>query len=173
VNSYSWRLPINYVELKNRLSGSAFLKFLFNFVMSPFSFALSRYFRFYRASALYWYRNYVRPSVCPYDTVRYCIRNGLSSYFLQYTVALSLFSQYGLNIFAKFRWGQLLRSRWWIQVGYINFAIFDQYLAIRGQSINKSTRCWHVTISCQPDGRPPQPVRPWKSGRVHLAEGSN
>ena len=29
-----------------------------------------------------------------------------------------------------------------------------------------STRCWHVTISCQPD-------RPWKSGRVHLAEGSN
>ena len=28
-------------------------------------------------------------------------------------------------------------------------------------------------ISCQPDGRPPQPVRPWKSGRVHLAEGSN
>ena len=23
------------------------------------------------------------------------------------------------------------------------------------------------------DGRPPQPVRPWKSGRVHLAEGSN
>ena len=35
------------------------------------------------------------------------------------------------------------------------------------------TRCRHVTISCQPDGRPPQPVRPWKSGRVHLAEGSN
>jgi len=31
----------------------------------------------------------------------------------------------------------------------------------------------HVTVSCQPDGRPPQPVRPWKSGRVHLAEGSN
>ena len=30
-----------------------------------------------------------------------------------------------------------------------------------------------MTISCQPDGRPPQPVRPWKSGRVHLAEGSN
>ena len=37
----------------------------------------------------------------------------------------------------------------------------------------KSTRRWHVTISCQPDGRPQQPVRPWKSGRVHLAEGSN
>ena len=36
-----------------------------------------------------------------------------------------------------------------------------------------STRRWHVTISCQPDRRPPQPVRPWKSGRVHLAEGSN
>ena len=35
------------------------------------------------------------------------------------------------------------------------------------------TRCWHVTISCQPDGRPPQPVRPWKCGRVHLAEGRN
>jgi len=30
-----------------------------------------------------------------------------------------------------------------------------------------------VTISCRLDGRPPQPVRPWKSGRVHLAEGSN
>ena len=37
----------------------------------------------------------------------------------------------------------------------------------------KETRRWHVTISCQPDGRQPQPVRPWKSGRVHLAEGSN
>jgi len=36
-----------------------------------------------------------------------------------------------------------------------------------------NTRCWHVTISYQPDGSPPQPVRPWKSGRVHLAEGSN
>jgi len=30
-----------------------------------------------------------------------------------------------------------------------------------------------VTISCQPDGRPSQPVRPWKSGRVHLDEGSD
>ena len=29
-----------------------------------------------------------------------------------------------------------------------------------------------MTISCQTDGRPPQPVRPWKSGRVHLADGS-
>ena len=38
---------------------------------------------------------------------------------------------------------------------------------------HRITRRWHVTISCQPDGRPPQPVRPWKSGRVHLAEGSN
>ena len=37
----------------------------------------------------------------------------------------------------------------------------------------KKTRRWHVTISCQPDGRPSQPVRRWKSGRVHLAEGSN
>ena len=35
------------------------------------------------------------------------------------------------------------------------------------------TKRWHVTISCPPDGHPPQPVRPWKSGRVHLAEGSN
>jgi len=35
------------------------------------------------------------------------------------------------------------------------------------------TRRWHLTISCQPDGRPPQPVQPWKSGRVHLAEDSN
>ena len=34
------------------------------------------------------------------------------------------------------------------------------------------TRRWHVTISCQPDGRPPQPVRPWKSERLHLAECS-
>ena len=32
--------------------------------------------------------------------------------------------------------------------------------------ISKNTRRWHVTISCQP-------VRPWKSGRVHLAECSN
>ena len=24
-----------------------------------------------------------------------------------------------------------------------------------------------------PDGCPPQPVLPWKGGRVHLAEGSN
>ena len=39
--------------------------------------------------------------------------------------------------------------------------------------IIKITRRWHVTISCQPDGRPPQPFRPWKSGRVHLAEDSN
>ena len=36
----------------------------------------------------------------------------------------------------------------------------------------KLARCWHVTISCQPDGRPSQPVRPSKSGRVHLADGS-
>ena len=44
---------------------------------------------------------------------------------------------------------------------------------IRQLSKEVGTRCWHVTISCQPDGRPPQPVRPWKSGPVHLAEGSN
>ena len=29
-----------------------------------------------------------------------------------------------------------------------------------------------MTISCQPDGRPPQRVRHWKSGLVHLAEDS-
>ena len=34
------------------------------------------------------------------------------------------------------------------------------------------TRRWHATISCQLDGRPPQRVRHWKSGRVHLAEDS-
>jgi len=39
------------------------------------------------------------------------------------------------------------------------------------QAIISITRCWHVTISCPPDARPPQPVRPWKSGRVQLAEG--
>ena len=46
-------------------------------------------------------------------------------------------------------------------------------LQILKKKTTKRTRRWHVTISCQPDGRPPQPVRPWKSGRVHLAEGSN
>ena len=39
--------------------------------------------------------------------------------------------------------------------------------------LQTETRRWHVTISCQPGWRTPQPVRPWKSGRVHLAEGSN
>ena len=34
------------------------------------------------------------------------------------------------------------------------------------------TRRWRVTISCQPNGRPLQPVRPWKSGGAHLAECS-
>jgi len=46
-----------------------------------------------------------------------------------------------------------------------------QYLAAVAEA--SKTRRWHLTISCQPDGRPPQPVRPWKSGLVHLAEGSN
>ena len=40
-------------------------------------------------------------------------------------------------------------------------------------STKNKTRRWHVTISCQPDGRPLQSVRPWKNGRAHLAEGSN
>ena len=44
---------------------------------------------------------------------------------------------------------------------------------VKKMGTHGKTRRWHVTISCQPDGRPPQPVRPWKSGRVHLAEGSN
>jgi len=43
-------------------------------------------------------------------------------------------------------------------------------VCMRGKVI--TTRRWHVTISCQPDGRPPQPVRAWKSERVHLAECS-
>ena len=43
----------------------------------------------------------------------------------------------------------------------------------KSREIKNLTRCWHVTISCQSDKRPPQPVRAWKSGRVHLAEGSN
>ena len=47
-------------------------------------------------------------------------------------------------------------------------------MVVEKQAINKTkTRRWHVTISCQPDGRPPQPVGPWKSGRIHLAEGCN
>jgi len=37
-----------------------------------------------------------------------------------------------LNIFAKFRWWHPLRGRR-IQVGYINFVIFDQYLALCGK----------------------------------------
>ena len=45
-------------------------------------------------------------------------------------------------------------------------------LSERNVTVSVKTRCWHVTISCQPDGRPSQPVRPWKSGRVHLADGS-
>ena len=52
-------------------------------------------------------------------------------------------------------------------------AIEYAHVRIRIRVTLKYTRRWHVTISCQPDGRPPQPVRPWKSGRVHLAEGSN
>ena len=66
------------------------------------------------------------------------------------------------------------------------WAVWTAYMRTRGHALLKGvisndleariiiiTRRWHVTISCQPDGRPPQPVRPWKSGRVHLAEGSN
>ena len=52
--------------------------------------------------------------------------------------------------------------------------VYIKHLLINKYNINitRPTRRWHVTISCQPDGRPPQPVRPWKSERVHLAEGS-
>jgi len=46
-------------------------------------------------------------------------------------------------------------------------------IVIIREDTTKVTRRWHVTISCQPDGRPPQPVRPWNNGRVRLAEGSN
>ena len=38
------------------------------------------------------------------------------------------------------------------------------------QSSLDKTRRWHVTISCQPDERPPQPVRPWKSGRCPCSD---
>ena len=48
-----------------------------------------------------------------------------------------------------------------------------EYSEIVRSTFYDKTRCWHVTISCQPAGRPPQPVRPWKSGRVQLAELSN
>jgi len=40
-------------------------------------------------------------------------------------------------------------------------------------SVYDKTRRWHVTVSMPTGWRPPQPVRPWKSGRVRLAEGSN
>ena len=42
---------------------------------------------------------------------------------------------------------------------------------VRMRDADLNYRRWHVTISSQPDGRPPQPFRPWKSGRVHLADG--
>ena len=60
----------------------------------------------------------------------------------------------------------------------ICFSAYSGRMQIKGKVYNHqnlkvvATRCWHVTISCQPDGRPSQPVRPWKSGPVHLADGS-
>ena len=57
-----------------------------------------------------------------------------------------------------------------------SFAQFTEFSAVCTRLYRvRQTWCWHVTISCQPDGRgrPPQPVRPWKSGRVRLAEGGN
>ena len=56
-------------------------------------------------------------------------------------------------------------------ITFFYFLIPQEYVYTNTKKI--ITRRWHVTISCQPDGRPPQPVRPWKSGRVHFAEGSN
>ena len=50
---------------------------------------------------------------------------------------------------------------------YLDIKIINKLDSLR------QTRRWHVTISCQRDGRPPQPVRRWKNGCVHLAEGSN
>jgi len=58
-------------------------------------------------------------------------------------------------------------------VHYLMHNIQRTYATQGTTSQQYQTRRWHVTISCQPDGRPPQPVRPWKNGRVHLAEGSN
>ena len=55
----------------------------------------------------------------------------------------------------------------------MKFGLYIDFELRKSVATLNKTRRWHVTISCQPDGRPPQPVRPWKSGRVHLAEGSN
>jgi len=63
-----------------------------------------------------------------------------------------------------------------LSIQHLNVQLVSIRVLFSPQYVNKTqckTRCWHVTISCQRDGRPPQPVRPWKSGRVHLAEGSN
>jgi len=71
-----------------------------------------------------------------------------------------------ITIIAKIGYG--VGNFWWLVVkGY------DKKRTTKHQTKYTTTRRWHVTISCHPDGRPPQPVRPWKSGRVHLAEGSN
>jgi len=50
---------------------------------------------------------------------------------------------------------------------------YNHLVTISAQHHKYKTRRWHVTISRQPDGRPQQPVRSWKSACVHLAEGSN
>ena len=63
-----------------------------------------------------------------------------------------------------FRLHPLMSSHW--------CCLMSRTLSLNSE-YSTTTRRWHVTISCQPDGRPLQPVRPWKSGRVHIAEGSN
>jgi len=47
-----------------------------------------------------------------------------------------------LNIFAKFWRSRLLRGRW-IEAGYINFAIFDQYRAICGKRYKIGQLPWN------------------------------
>ena len=63
-----------------------------------------------------------------------------------------------------FRLHPLMSSHW--------CCLMSRTLSLNSE-YSTTTRRWHVTISCQPDGLSPQPVRRWKSGRVHLAESSN
>ena len=81
-------------------------------------------------------------------------------------------------------WNRIPDHYWLRLDALVRFALSEHSLVLtklRSYNTNKCDRCnrevivtsrWHVTISCQPDGRPPQPVRPWKNGRVHLAECS-
>jgi len=74
----------------------------------------------------------------------------------------------------RFQWNFAQGSRTAWRYRHVTICKFRKFKIVnRIIAKQEQTRCWHVTISCQPDGRPPQPIRPWKSGRVHLAEGSN